>query len=48
MLMLGQGAGDLTVRLEVATRLGWLEAERTCCGRGWRYRITPAGERSLK
>jgi hypothetical protein len=33
--------------LEVAVERGWLDGEEGCCGAGWRYRITDAGQRVL-
>ncbi len=42
-LLLKQDLGELQVRLDVAARLGWLAAERACCGREWRYSVTELG-----
>ncbi len=47
-LMLKQDTGELQVRLTAATRLGWLTAERACCGREWRYSVTEAGRDALE
>ncbi len=42
-LSLKQDPVALQVRLDVAERLGWLDAEAACCGKGWRYSATDAG-----
>lgn len=39
-LLLKQDPGELQVRLDVLTGLGFLNAERACCGRENRYSVT--------
>lgn len=47
-LLLKQDPAALQVRLDVATGLRWLSAERACCGRENRYTITDAGRSVLE
>lgn len=46
--VLRQDPDELQIRLDAATRLGWLDAEMACCGRGLRYRVTDAGAAVLR
>lgn len=41
--LLQQDRDELRVRLDVAARLGWLTAEKVCCGREDRYSVTALG-----
>jgi hypothetical protein len=46
-LLLNQDADELAVRLDAATRLGWLSEEPACCGRQSRYSVTEVGLSTL-